>query len=127
LDLGPIGAENLIAVLDAIRSARTTITYAQYDYEDSPIAREIVEVFTSPYFILDDRMTRALTEAPKRGVRVVLLLPGSIDNNLVRQKSRAKIGELFGAGIEIHEYWNTNLDNRSFALNEELNPIRDQI
>jgi hypothetical protein len=82
-------------------------------------------------------MTRALTEAPKRSVRVVLLLTGAIDNNLVRQASCAKIGELFGAGIEIHEYeagllhgktmivdgfWttigSTNLDNRSFALNE---------
>lgn len=69
----------------------------------STTTREIVEAFTNPYFILDDRMTRALTEAPKRGVRVVLLLPGAIDNNLVRQASRSRIGEMFGSGIEIHE------------------------
>jgi len=97
---------------------------------------------TNPYFVPDDRMMRALTEASKRGVRVVLLLPGAIDNNLVRQASRSKFGELFGAGIEIHEYqagllhaktmtvdgiWatvgSTNLDSRSFALNEELNAV----
>ena len=73
-------------------------------------------------------------------MRVVLLLPGAIDNNIVRQASRAGFGELLDAGIEIHEYrsgllhaktmavyglWatvgSTNVDNRSFALNDELN------
>jgi len=70
----------------------------------------------------------------------VLLLPGAIDNNIVRQASRAGFGRLFDAGVEIFEYqpgllhaktmavdgiWATvgsaNVDNRSFALNEELN------
>lgn len=97
---------------------------------------------TNPYFLPDDRMTRVLTEAPKRGVRVVVLLPGAIDNNIVRHASRAKFGELIEAGIEIYEYqagllhaktmtvdgtWatigSTNLDSRSFALNQELNAV----
>jgi cardiolipin synthase len=97
---------------------------------------------TNPYFLPDDRMTRALIEAPGRGVRVVVLLPGAIDNNIVRQASRSKFGELLMAGIEIYEYqagllhakvmtvdgiWatigSTNLDSRSFALNEELNAV----
>jgi cardiolipin synthase len=97
---------------------------------------------TNPYFLLDARMTRALTEASGRGVRVVLLLPGPIDNYMVRHASRAGFGELFKAGIEIYEYqagllhaktmvidgvWatvgSTNLDTRSFALNEEVNLV----
>jgi len=97
---------------------------------------------TNPYFLPDDRMTRALTEAAQRGVRVVILLPGAIDNNIVRQASRAKFGLLLEAGIEIYEYraallhaktmtvdgiWatigSTNLDTRSFALNDELNAV----
>ena len=97
---------------------------------------------TNPYFLPDGRMTRALTEASKRGVRVVLLLPGAIDNKIVRHASRAGFGELFEAGIEIYEYqagllhaktmvidgaWatigSTNLDTRSFALNEEVNLV----
>jgi cardiolipin synthase A/B len=49
-------------------------------------------------------MTRALIDAPSRGVRVVVLLPGAIDNNIVRQASRSKFGELLEAGIEIDEY-----------------------
>ena len=97
---------------------------------------------TNPYFLPDGRMTRVLTEAPRRGVRVVLLLPGAIDNNLVRHASRSQFGALLEAGVEIYEYqagllhaktmtidgiWatigSTNLDTRSFALNEELNAV----
>jgi cardiolipin synthase len=104
-------------------------------------ARHSISI-TNPYFLLDARMTRALTEASRRGVRVVLLLPGPIDNYMVRHASRAGFGELFKAGIEIYEYqagllhaktmvidgvWatvgSTNLDTRSFALNEEVNLV----
>lgn len=49
-------------------------------------------------------MMRVLTAASKRSVRVVLLLPGAIDNKIVRHASRAGFGELFEAGIEIYEY-----------------------
>jgi cardiolipin synthase A/B len=97
---------------------------------------------TNPYFLPDGRMARVLTEAPRRGVRVVVLLPGAIDNNIVRQASRSQFGTLLEAGVEIYEYqagllhaktmtvdgvWatigSTNLDTRSFALNEELNAV----
>jgi PAS domain S-box-containing protein len=63
-------------------------------------------------FLPDTRLTWALIDAPRRGVRVVVLLPGAIDNNIVRQASRSKLGELLKAG-----------DSRSFALNEELNKV----
>ena len=97
---------------------------------------------TNPYFLPDGRMTQVLTEAPRRGVRVVVLLPGAIDNNIVRQASRSHFGTLLEAGVEIYEYqagllhaktmtvdgvWatigSTNLDTRSFALNEEVNAV----
>jgi cardiolipin synthase A/B len=95
---------------------------------------------TNPYFVPDARMEEALVRAVRRGVRVVLLVPAIIDHNLVRQASRGQWGPFLKAGIEIYEYraallhsktmvvdgiWatvgSTNLDNRSFALNEELN------
>jgi cardiolipin synthase len=97
---------------------------------------------TNPYFVLDEKMTEALLTARKNGARVVVLVPGTIDHNVVRQASRAGFGQLLLAGIEIYEYraallhaktmvidgvWSTvgstNLDNRSFALNDELNVI----
>lgn len=97
---------------------------------------------TNPYFVPDDKMIDTLAQAAQRGVRVVLLLPGAIDHNLVRQASRAQLGRLLRAGVEVHEYraallhaktmvidsmWatvgSTNLDRRSFELNEELNLV----
>jgi cardiolipin synthase A/B len=97
---------------------------------------------TNPYFLPDDRMEDALLAAATRGVRVVALTPGKIDHNLVRAASRRGFGRLLQAGIEIHEYqaallhaktmvidgvWatvgSTNFDNRSFALNDELNVV----
>ena len=97
---------------------------------------------TNPYFVPDDRMIETLLQARRRGVRVALLLPGAIDHNIVRQASRSQLGRLLKAGVQIHEYraallhsktmvidsvWatvgSTNLDRRSFELNEELNLV----
>ena len=97
---------------------------------------------TNPYFVPDEKMIETLLQARRRGVRVVLLLPGAIDHNLVRQASRSQLGRLLQAGIQIYEYraallhsktmvidsiWatvgSTNLDRRSFELNEELNLV----
>src|SRR5438094_568193 len=88
------------------------------------------------------RLHRWLRRARRRGVRVLVLVPGAIDHNIVRQASRRQFGDLLRAGIEIYEYlpallhsktmvidgiWatigSTNLDNRSFAVNDELNVI----
>jgi cardiolipin synthase len=97
---------------------------------------------TNPYFVPEDKMIETLIVAARRGVRVRLLLPGEIDHNIVRQASRSELGQLLTAGIQIYEYrsgllhaktmvidgvWatvgSTNLDRRSFALNDELNLV----
>ena len=97
---------------------------------------------TNPYFVLDDTMREAVLRTVRRGVRVAVLVPAAIDHNVVRQASRAQFGELLRAGVEIYEYtpallhaktmvidgvWatvgSTNLDNLSFAYNDELNLI----
>lgn len=97
---------------------------------------------TNPYFVPDTTMKDALLRAARRGVRVTVLVPGEIDHNLVRQASRRGFGPLLLAGIRIHEYragllhaktmvvdgeWatlgSTNVDNRSFALNDEMNLV----
>jgi len=95
---------------------------------------------TNPYFIPDDVMTEALLKAAGRGVRVVVLAPGKIDSQLTYTASRGHYGTLLLGGVQIFEYqaslmhaktmvvdgvWatigSTNFDNRSFALNQELN------
>ena len=92
---------------------------------------------TNPYFVPDERMQEALLRAVRRGVKVEAVVPGKIDHNLVRQASRGMFGEMLRAGVKLYEYragllhsktmvvdgilatvGSTNLDNRSFALNE---------
>jgi cardiolipin synthase A/B len=97
---------------------------------------------TNPYFVLDDTMRDAVVRTVRRGVRVAVLVPSTIDHHVVRQASRAQFGDYLRAGVEIYEYtpallhaktmvidgvWatvgSTNLDNLSFAINDELNLI----
>jgi len=97
-------------------------------------------LITNPYFIPDNVMTEALMKAATRGVRVVVLLPGEIDSQLTYTSSRSHYGPLLLGGVQIFEYkaslmhaktivvdgvWSTigstNFDNRSFALNQEIN------
>lgn len=97
-------------------------------------------LITNPYFIPDDTMIEALLKAAARGVRVVVLVPGKIDHLITYRASRSNYGRMLLGHIEIFEYtaalmhaktmvvdgiWatigSTNFDNRSFALNEELN------
>lgn len=97
-------------------------------------------LITNPYFIPDERMTEALVKAAARGVRVIVLVPDRTDSPITNVVSRSSYGSLLKGGVQIYEYtaallhsktmvvdgiWatvgSTNLDNRSFGLNEELN------
>ena len=97
---------------------------------------------TNPYVLLDEQMIETLVQAAKRGVEITFLVPGTSDHPLVRHAGRRQFGRLLEAGIRIHEYsaallhaktividgiWatvgSTNLDYRSFRLNDELNIV----
>ena len=100
-------------------------------------------LITNPYFVPDGALTNAVVRAVKRGVDVSIITAGNADTNLdrlVRQASQAHFGRVLEAGAKIYEYdpallhaktivvdgqWvsigSANLDNRSFALNNELN------
>ena len=127
----------------AVRSSPASGSYAMYTMFLLAIssARQFIHL-TNPYFLPDERMAEALLAAAKRGVRVVVLTPGKIDHNIVRSASRRDFGRMLLGGIEIFEYqagllhaktmvidgvWatvgSTNLDNRSFAINDELNLV----
>jgi cardiolipin synthase len=103
-------------------------------------ARESVRI-ASPYFLPDRSLVRELVRAARRGAAVTVLVPGEWNNHpLARLASRRRYGVLLEGGVDIHEYqpammhakvmivdgaWSvvgsTNFDNRSLALNDEMN------
>jgi cardiolipin synthase len=106
-------------------------------------ARESIDI-TTPYFLPDASLRDELTRAVKsRGVRVRILTPGKhSDHEVTRSSSRRLYGDLIRAGAAIYEYgagmihaktlvvdrlWSavgsTNLDSRSFGLNDEVNLV----
>jgi cardiolipin synthase len=118
----------------------TLSMYMMYLFAISAAQRMIY--LTNPYFVPDTGITNALLAARARGVRIVLLLPGDIDHEVVEAASRAGFGRLLDAGVEIYEYqagllhaktmtidgeWamvgSANMDNRSLALNNEISLI----
>src|SRR4029078_5861181 len=56
---------------------------------------------TNPYFVPDEKMVETLIQARRRGVRVVLLLPGAIDHNLVPPASRRGGGGPPTEGVQV--------------------------
>jgi len=126
-----------------VRSSPAGGSFAMYTAFLLAIASARRSIYvTNPYFVLDEKMMEALLAAKQNGAHVKVLVPGKIDHNIVRQASRADFGKLLKAGVEIYEYraallhsktmvidgvWSTvgstNLDNLSFAVNDELNVI----
>lgn len=112
--------------LQAISSARSSI------------------LISTPYLLPGEQLTRSLLEAAQRGVRVRVLIPsvekGSGVEFVTQASQRDVFGPLLEGGIQLHEYapallhtkmmiidgtWATvgsaNFDNRSMAMNDELN------
>jgi cardiolipin synthase len=109
-------------------------------------AEEHVRIST-PYFLPDRALRRALIDLAARGVEVSVIVPGPhTDQRWVRLASRRMWGPLLEAGVRLYEYrgtmmhakvfvvdgeWavlgTTNIDNRSFEHNDEVNvALRDR-
>jgi cardiolipin synthase A/B len=96
---------------------------------------------STPYFLPDRALRRAFVNMARRGVRVSVIVPGrDTDQQWVRLASRRMWKDLLRAGVRIFEYrpamthakilivddqWavlgTTNIDNRSFEHNDEVN------
>ena len=61
-------------------------------------------IVANAYFLPGLRLRRALLNAARRGVQVVLLLQGKVEYRLQHYAMLALYDELLGAGVEIHEY-----------------------
>ena len=103
-------------------------------------ARKSIYIQT-PYLLPDRSMTDELVRAAQKGVSVNLIVPGKHDDHaLTRSSGRSSYGKLLKGGANVYEYepsmihakiaifdgvWSivgsTNLDNRSFGINDEVN------
>jgi cardiolipin synthase len=126
----------------AIKSSPSDrFTLARVAFQSLIEAAEKSLRISTPYFLPDRALRRALIRTARRGVAVEIILPGrSTDQQWVRLASRRMYGRLLKAGVRIFEYqpammhakimvvdetWamvgTTNMDNRSFEHNDEVN------
>jgi cardiolipin synthase len=101
---------------------------------------------STPYFLPDLAFREAIRRTAARGIEIVVIVPGArTDQHWVRLASRRMYGGLLESGVRVFEYgpgmthvktllvddlWavigTTNVDNRSFEHNDEVNvAIRD--
>ena len=97
---------------------------------------------TNSYFIPDDQIVKALTDAAERGVDVKILLPGTTDSQLALYAQRYYYSGLLKSGVKVYEHstsllhaktavvdevWSTvgstNMDNMSMLTNDEVNAV----
>ena len=121
------GEPNLRAFVAMVSSARTHVS------------------ITSPYFIPDEALMAALTNAALSGVTVDLFVSEQFDQFLVGHAQRSYYGPLLKAGVRVHLYrkptmlhskyvvvdgslcaiGSSNMDVRSFGLNYEITLVAD--
>ncbi|MHB8972526.1 MAG: cardiolipin synthase [Pirellulaceae bacterium] len=77
-------------------------------------------VLTTPYFVPDESLLRALRGAAGRGVRVEMILPEKVDSLLTRFASRSYYSELMDAGVRIHLYRRGLLHTKSMTADRRI-------
>jgi len=137
-DLKPAG-DTTAFVVRSSPSDRATVSRVTFQVLMEGADRELR--IATPYFLPDRALRRALVDIARRGVAVTVIVPGRItDQKWVRLASRRTWGRLLEAGVRIFEYrgamchmkvlvvdrtWSvlgtTNIDNRSFEHNDEVN------
>ena len=97
---------------------------------------------TNSYFIPDDQILKALTDAAGRGVDVKIILPGITDSKLAFYAQRYHYSPLLKSGVKLYEHstsllhaktatidnvWSTvgstNMDYLSLLNNDEVNAV----
>jgi cardiolipin synthase A/B len=142
-DLSPAG-DTTAFVVRSSPSDRATVSRVTFQLLMEGADHEIQ--ISTPYFLPDRALRHALIAIARRGVSVSVVVPGrTTDQRWVRLASRRMWGELLEAGITFYEYrpamthvkvllvdglWSvigtTNIDNRSFEHNDEVNlALRD--
>jgi cardiolipin synthase len=101
-------------------------------------------LLTTPYFVPDEALIRALCAAPRRGVATTIVFPARNNSWLVDCACRSHYRDLLESGVAVHEYplgllhtkavtvdgrialvGSANMDRRSLQLNFENNLLVD--
>jgi cardiolipin synthase A/B len=77
-------------------------------------------VLTTPYFVPDDALMRAICGAAGRGVAVHLIVPERVDSMLTRYASRSYFEDLMAAGVHIHQYRKGLLHTKSMTADRSI-------
>jgi cardiolipin synthase len=80
-------------------------------------------ILTTPYFVPDDAMLRALRGAAGRGAEVHLIVPARVDSTLVRYASRSYYDDLMDAGVRIRPFRGGLLHTKSITVDGEASMI----
>jgi len=80
-------------------------------------------VLTTPYFIPDDSMKRALRGAAARGVQVDLIVPERVDSFFVRHATRSYYEDLLDAGVNIQLFRGGLLHTKSITADDKISMI----
>ncbi len=97
-------------------------------------------IITTPYFVPDEAIIRAMCAAPRRGVKTTLVVPKRNNSFLVASAGRSIYDDLLASGVALFEYplgllhtksltidgevalvGSANIDRRSLQLNFENN------
>lgn len=77
-------------------------------------------VLTTPYFVPDESLLRAICGAAGRGVEVHLVVPERVDSLLTRYASRSYMEELIDAGIHVHLFKQGLLHTKSITADRRI-------
>ncbi len=77
-------------------------------------------LITTPYFMPDEAILRALCAAPRRGVKATIIFPAKNDSWLVGNACRSTYADLLACGVAVHEYPLGLLHSKSLTLDGQL-------
>jgi cardiolipin synthase len=132
---------DLMRVIGSTPGRMNRITYMMY-VSAFTYAENFIHL-TTPYFVPDEQMMKALTNAAERGVDVKIILPGASDSVLVFYAGRSYYTHLLKSGAKLYERRNdailhaktavidsiwstvgsTNMDLLSSLNNDEVNAV----
>ena len=109
------------------------IPYSDSPYDDINLGEDIYlniinsatdyVYITTPYLIIDDNFIKALDNASKRGVRVVIIVPHIPDKKYVYYMANAQYKVLIESGVGIYEYTPGFIHAKMFLSDDKVGVV----